>query len=101
VHQWLTTQDAEEIATLPLAVSDDLVNCRRIETGTFLTSGDPASLAGQVAVVGYGYELEGGECLASLFPLLKAVESTDSLQSEIIDKFPQAFSIGSQNISQY
>jgi hypothetical protein len=100
VQQWLTAEDAEKPATLALAVGNDPIDGGQIETRSLAAFGDPASLTGQVAVVGYRNELEGWKGLAPLFSLLEPVESPNAFKAEIVDEFPQAFGIGSEGVSQ-
>ena len=89
VHQRFTTQDAEELGAMPLALSDDAIYLLH---GQMLPSSltHPTSAASEVAGLGDGNHVEGGEeGFASLLPLLEVAHVGQIGQAEVPAELPQ------------
>jgi hypothetical protein len=62
--------------------------------------GNPASLAMQVALVGYRNKLKGRECRTVFSLPVKLPESVEAFPNEIMDERSPAFGVGAEKISE-
>ena len=89
IHQGFATEDAEELGAVSLALTDDAVYLfHRQMLPSSLTH--PTSAASEVAGLGDGNHVEGGEeGFASLLPLLEVAHVGQIGQAEVPAELPQ------------
>ena len=86
VHQGLPAKDTKKIAALLFAVGNNFVKGCCIETYRLFALRNPASLASQVAVIGYGYKLESREILTPFFTFPEFIEPDQSFYTQVENK---------------
>ena len=89
VHERLATQDAEKAVAVLLRAVDQLVHIVKADHFLWLVDIDPAALTPEVAAICDGYINERREGDALLQSLLKALDRTNSLVTEVVSKLPE------------